>query len=355
VAWSAKPIRKKRQVQMKAYLVGIDLAKNVFQLQAVDKKGNVLKKLRLRRDELLPRVKKLSPQIVAMEACGGAHFWARQFEKAGCKTRLIPPQFVVPFRRSNKDDDADAEAICIAATRPGMHFVSLKGVWHHDVQSLHRLRQHFISKRVALSNMIRGLLSEYGVIAPKGVAKFKAKLKDLISAQSLEKDLSAAFKEELIILNSEFEHVESIIRRYTDKIEFLAANNKTCKQLTRLTGVGPLIATATLATFVNPGDYKNGRQASAWVGVVPRHKKSAESAVMLGISKGGDKYYRTLLIHGARASLLSAHRRKDPVSRWAVQLKEKKGLNKAAVALANKNVRLIWAMLKKGDSFKMVA
>jgi transposase len=340
---------------MKTYLVGIDLAKNVFQLQAIGKQGNVLLKRKVSRKELIKSVGKLQPTIVAMEACGGAHYWGRRFLELGFKVRLIAPQFVRPFVQSNKNDPADADAICIAALRPNTRFVSIKGIKHHDIQSMHRIRSQYVSRRVGLSNMMRGLLSEYGVIAPKGVAKFREKIKSLLSDETLEEDLSLTMKEELQVLWSDFEALEEKIRRYTSKLEVIAKQDETCRRLTTLVGVGPMIATAMLAALVNADDFTKGRQVSAWLGLVPRHTSTGGKTILLGIGKRGDRYCRTLLIHGARASLLSAHRRTDPLSQWAVKLKERKGLNKAAVAVANKNSRLIWAMMKKGNSFKMAA
>lgn len=340
---------------MNTYLVGIDLAKTVFQLQAVDKKGGILSRHRVSRAMLLKTVEKLNPRIIAMEACGSAHYWARQFKKKGIEVQLIPAQYVKPFVKTNKNDSADCEAICLAAKRPDLKFVPVKSIWHHDLQGLHRIRQQLVYRRVGWGNMIRGLLSEYGVIAPKGVSKFKEKMKDLISKDSLEGDLSLSMKESLEKLFSGFEELEKEIKYYTDKIEEFAKNDESCKRLVQLKGVGPLSATAIICSLVNPGNFKNGRAASAWLGLVPRHVASGNKTTLLGIGKRGDKYCRTLLIHGARASLISAHKRKDLLSQWATKLIEKKGLNKAAVALANKNTRLIWAMMKKGNAFKIAA
>lgn len=340
---------------MNSYLLGIDLAKNVFQLQAVDKRGKILGRKRVGRASLMKSVEGFSPKIVAMEACGSAHYWARQFQAKGMKVNLIPPQHVKPFVQTNKNDAADCDAICLAAMRPNLKFVSVKKVWHHDLQSLHRIRQQFVSHRVSLGNSMRGLLSEYGVIVPKGVAKFKTRIKDLISNEKLEADLSMQMRSEIEFLFGKFEEADKAIQKYSKQIEDFSKKDETCKRLMQLPGVGPMVATALSCFLVDANDFKNGRQASACLGLVPRHCASGEKSRNLGIGKRGDKYCKTLLIHGARASLLTAHKRNDKLSQWSLRILEKKGFNKAAVALANKNVRHIWAMMKKGDSFKMAA
>ncbi len=341
---------KHTQMDKEIKVLGIDLAKQSFQVHGVDGNGKVILRKTLSREKLLEFMVQLPPCLVGMEACGGAHDFARKFQEYGHTVRLMAPQFVKPYVKSNKNDRADAEAICEAVQRPNMRFVPIKSVDQQDLQSLHRVRSMAVAHRTALINQIRGLLMEYGIIIPKGASQVRNHLPNILADTS--NGLTAEMRELLIGLSSELLHSDKRVEEHDAKIKMTALNHPACLVLLAIPGIGPMIATALVAAIGDPRVFKNGREMAAWLGLVPRQHSTGGKDRLLGISKRGDVYLRTLLIHGARAAVRVADKKEDWRSRWMVDLQARRGENIAAVALANKNVRIAWALLTKGEKYQ---
>jgi len=330
----------------KVTTVGIDLAKNVFSIHAVDESGAVIFRKTVTRSRLLSVVGQWPACLIGMEACSGAHEWARRFQVLGHAVRIVAPRFVTPYRRSGKNDGNDAEAICEAIQRPSMRFVPVKSVEQQAVLTLHRVRQGFIEERTALINRTRGLLAEFGIVLPnraievrRGAAACAERLPEL--ARRAVSDLIA----HLLVL-------EERIGSYDRELESLARANEAATRLMSIPGVGPVTALAAVATVGHAHEFANGRQFAAWLGLVPRQWSTGGRARLGRITKRGDAYLRTLLVMGARAALQMAARRHDKLSRWAMALKERCGYHKAVVALAAKNARIVWALLTRGTAFR---
>ena len=334
---------------MKITTLGVDLAKNIFQIHGVDENGKAVLRRKLSRSKLVEFISALPPCLIGVEACGSSHYWVRQFKKYGHTVKSIPPQYVKPFVKTNKNDANDAEAICEAVQRPSMHFVSEKSITQQDIQCMHRIRQRLIGVRTALSNEIRGLLSEYGIIMPKGIKNLKTKLPEIIEIENELTILGRGMFSELYL---EFLDIEKRVEYFTDKIEQVFKASEACQRLAKIEGVGPLTATAAIATISDPRAFKNGRQCAAWVGLVPRQNSSGGKTTLLGISKRGDNYFRCLLIHGGRAVVKTAKNKTDKRSLWIAEKEKTRGKNKAAVAVANKNARIIWKMLMTGEEYR---
>jgi transposase len=318
--------------------LAIDLAKSVFQLHGVDRAGVPVLRRQVRRGQLLQLIAQLPVCLVAMEACASAHYWGRQIRAFGHQVKLIPPQYVKPFVRGNKTDRNDAEAICEAALRPSMPAVAVKSEEQQAVLSLHRMRELLEKQRKQLANQLRGLLGEFGVAIPLGIARLRSALPEAIKAvpQVLRPSLQQAH-ERLMELQDQ-------CAGYTQEITRLASGSTLCRRLMREQGIGPITASAFVATVGDPGHYRNGRQLSASLGMVPHQHSTGGKPVLLGISKRGDSYLRMLLIHGARAVLQHAGGKSDPLSQWLQRLAARRGVNRAAVAMANKNARRLWAI-----------
>jgi transposase len=287
-----------------------------------------------------------------MEACGGAHYWAREFTKLGHEAKLISPQFVKPFVKSNKTDANDAEAIAEAAMRPSMRFVPIKQIPNQDIQNIHRVRERLVRNRTALSNEIRGLLGEYGITIPRTVSKLKQILLPILDNPE-EQRLSSMSIKLFRQLMEELGDTEKEIKQYDDELALVFKNNEAAQRIEKVEGVGVITATAIIAAVSNPNVFKNGREFSAWLGLVPRQNSSGGKTVLQGISKRGDVYLRTMLINGARAALRWAPLKSDPRSKWITGKIKTRGFNRACVALANKNARVIWALLAKGEDYKI--
>jgi len=324
-------------------VLGIDLAKRIFHLVGMDDAGHVVLRKRLTRDALMPYIAQLPPAVIGMEACGGAHYWARRFRTHGHTVKLMAPQFVKPDVKSNKNDPADAEAICEAVTRPTMRFVPIKEVDQQELQSLHRARERVVKARTALVNEIRGLLAEYGIVLPQSVPQFRHTFLATLEAERTK--LTPLSTELFGQLYDEFGALEKRLAYYTAKIEAIGAAHPVCQRLMTIPGIGPLTATALVAAVSNASAFKNGRQCAAWIGLVPRQHSTGGKPRLLGISKRGDVYLRTLFIHGARATLRWLRLKTDRRSTWLRGLMDRRGKNKAAVALANKNARIAWVLL----------
>ena len=337
-------------------VLGIDLAKDVFQLHGVDRSGQAVLTKRVKRVRLLEEVSKVKPCLVAMEACGSSSYWARQFRKLGHEVKLIAPQYVKPFVKTNKNDARDAEAICEAALRPTMRFVPVKEVEQQDVQSLHRIRQSLVRRRVAITNEARGLFAEYGVRLGLGAKAFRQGMERIVAefGDGIE-EVTPRMRQEATKILARFHEAQREIDEYDRELQTMAQQNPICRRLLDIRGVGPLSATALVASIGNAKSFKNGRQFAAWAGLVPKQASSGNRQILLGISKQGDRYLRTLLIHGARASLVVKPKTPTRVSAWAEAIVERRGFNKAAVALANKNARMIWAVLAREQDYRVSA
>ena len=330
-------------------ILGIDIAKNPFQLHGADCTGKAVLKKRLPRHKLAAYAATLSACTIVMESCGGANYWARVFQRSGHTVKLISPQFVKPFVKTNKNDANDAQAIVEAASRPSMNFVPIKQVEQQDIQSIHRIRTRIVKNRTALINEIRGLCLEYGVILTAGAARVKPSLCAAIA--SCDNELTASSRESMQGLYDELVEVECRLKKLDTKIRQLCRQDERCKRILKIPGIGELTATAIVAAVPDPKEFRNGRHMSAWLGLVPGQSSSGDKQRLLGISKRGDRYLRTLLIHGARAVLSHYKDRDNDYTRWVGRKKSTLSHNKAAVALANKNARIIWSMLRSGEEF----
>jgi transposase len=340
---------------MEITVLGIDLAKNVFQLHGIDDQGTVVVRKKLTRPKLLPFVAQLAPCRIGMEACQGAHYWAREMRKLGHDVRLISPQFVTPYRKSHKNDPNDAAAICEAVSRPHMRFVPIKEVTHQDSQALHRARQLLIKQRTALCNQVRGLLSEYGLVVPQGVHRLRTSLPALL--KDPDNSLTFASRELFQDLSQQLVWLDERIGGMDRKILQVCTTTEPCQRLTKIEGVGPMIATALYAAVPQAHLFHNGRHLAAWLGLVPRQHSTGGKSLLLGISKRGDRSLRTLLIYGARAVV---YRWKDTLNpsaraRWVQQLIARRGIPCATVALANKIARVAWVLLSKEVSYQRVS
>jgi transposase len=334
---------------MNVTTVGIDLAKNVFQLHGVNKHGKAVLRKQLRRHQMAEFFANLPPCLVGMEACGSAHHWARKLQHLGHTVKLMAPQFVKPYVKTNKNDAADAEAICEAVARPNMRFVPIKTVEQQAVLALHRARQGFVTARTAQANQIRGLLAEYGLVIPKGYAKLACQVPELL--EDVTNELPGSFR---LLVQRLLEHLKELDRQVQEveaQIVLWHRDSDLSRKLAAVPGVGPITASALVATVGNAKSFASGRQMAAWLGLVPRQSSSGGKNVLLGISKRGDTYLRTLLIHGGRAVIRAAQHKKTQIDGWLGELLQRRHKNVAAVAIANKNARILWALLAQGREF----
>jgi len=336
---------------MKITTIGIDIAKTVFHYYAVNQMGRFVKKKQLKRKQVLATMANIEPCLIVMEACGGANYWSREFIALGHQVKLISPQYVKPFVKGNKNDYNDAEAIAEAAQRPNMRFVPIKSVEQQDVQNFHRQRELIKKERNALVNQVRGLLAEYGLVINKGVAAVRKGLPEILEDAEngltvLARECFVELLDALRVLDQRFKHCEQ-------RINSLNQNNEVCQRLDEILGVGPLIASATYAAAGDGKDFVNGRHFSAWLGLVPGQHSSGGKTVLLGISKRGNAYLRTLYIHGARAVLRHSANKTDRFSRWAQAVLARRGHNKACVAVANKMARMAWVIMAKGETYRV--
>jgi transposase len=327
---------------------GIDVAKSVFQVHGVDERGNVVLRRQIRRSQLLLFFSRLQPCLIGMEACASSHYWARKLAALGHTVRLMAPQFVKPYRKNDKNDGNDAEAICEAVQRPNMRFVPVKSPEQQAELAVHRIRRRLMSERTALINQLRGLLAEYGVIFAQGASHVRSKLPALLEACS--ESLPPLAMELFRDLYEELVQLEQRIGTLERRVERLYRGNSLCQRLGQVEGIGALTATAFVATVAHAAQFKNGRQCAAWLGLVPKQDSTGGKPRLLGISKRGDVYLRTLLVHGARSAMRLTPKRNDPKSRWVEQLRKRRGENIAAVALAAKHARILWALMVQGQS-----
>jgi len=335
---------------MNIITVGIDLAKNVFAVHGVNNSGKpVLVKPKVSRADLLPLIAHLPPCLIGMEACTGAHHWARQFRQHGHTVKLMAPKFVAPYRmtgKKGKNDAADAAAICEAVTRPNMLFVPVKEEHQQIILCLHRVRQGFVEERTASYNRLRGLIAEFGIVLPQKVTCLRREI-----GAHLE-DLPGYANRCIGDLLTHADRLDDRIAEYDRAIAQAARDDSRSKRLMQCPGIGPVTASALLASIGGGHDFKNGRQVAAWIGLTPGQYSSGGKVRLGRITKAGDSYLRSLLVMGARALLNSLGTKQDRFSRWARALQERRGYWRAVVAIAAKNARLAWAVLKYGEDFK---
>lgn len=335
---------------MKITTVGIDLAKLVFQIHGVNERGKVSVRRQLKRAEMSSYFVNLEPCLIGMEACGSAHYWARKLEGYGHTVKLMAPQFVKPYVKTNKNDVADAEAICEAVSRPNMRFVAIKTVEQQAILSVHRARQGFVKARTAQGNQIRGLLSEFGIIIPMGIRSVMKQIPDIL--EDGENALPGTMRNLLERLTDNLKEMDRQVKELEAQIQLWHRENALSRKLAEIPGLGPITASAVVATVGDAREFKNGRQLAAWMGLVPRQHSSGGKQTLLGISKRGDTYLRTLMIHGARAVIRFAESRAEPDG-WLRKLMARRNKNVAAVALANKNARIVWALLANDRMFRL--
>ncbi len=327
---------------MRVTTLGIDLAKNVFQVHGIDQHGKVILKKQLKRAQMAPFFINLPPCLIGIEACGSAHHWARKLQSLGHTVRLMAPQFVKPYVKTNKNDAADAEAICEAVGRPNMRFVPVKNIEQQAVLALHRVRQGFVKARTAQGNQIRGLLAEFGIIIPLGISNIASRVPELIEDASYE--LPGAFR---VLVQRLLDHLKELDRQVDEleaQIQAWHRNSDLSTKIAQVPGIGPISASALVAAIGDAKNFDNGRQLAAWLGLVPRQHSTGGKSNLLSISKRGDTYLRTLLIHGARSVIYHAAKRPESCT-WISTIVNRRNKNVAAVALANKNARIVWALL----------
>jgi transposase len=330
----------------KVTAVGLDLAKASFQVHGADEDGRCVLRKKLRRAQVLEFFAQMAPCWVGMEACGGAHDWARKLAMMGHQVRLIAPQYVKPYVKTNKTDAADAEAICEAMLRPGMRFVTIKTEEQQAILSVHRARQGFIQARTGAANQVRGLLAEYGVVLPQGMRSLSG-----VGQAMARHELPGLFRQLIELLLHHLRELEDRIQELDRQIEHWHRGNEASQRLMAIPGVGVLTATAVVATVGDAKQFRNSRDLAAWLGLTPRQHSTGGKPRLLGISKRGDVYLRTLMIHGARAVLRHATTKPAAERAWHVQLMRRRHQNIAAVALAHKNARTMWALLRRQESY----
>lgn len=336
-----------------ATAMGLDIAKQVFQVHGADKSARAVLRRKLRRSEMPGFFSEQPPCLVGIEASGSAHYWARILSGLGHTVRLMAPQFVKPYVKSQKNDANDAEAICEAVTRPSMRFVPQKTVEQQDLQSLHRVRSRLVANRTQLINQIRGLLAEYGVVLPQHAGQVRSGLPAVL--EDAENQLTGFGRELFQGLYEDLAQLDEKIAAADGRIQIAFQNTPNCRRIAAVEGVGPLIATAIVAAISNGHAFENGRQFSAWLGLVPRQNSSGGKSRLLGISKRGDPYLRTLLIHGARSVVYRAKAKTDKRSLWINDKQQRLGTSKACVAVANKNARIICSLIAREQEYRRAA
>jgi transposase len=331
-------------------IIAIDLAKNVFQVHGFNRQGERIIKKRLSRAKLADYVAQLPNCCIAMEDCSSANYWGRQFESFGHEVRLIAPKYVAPFRRGNKNDAQDADAIGEAASRAKMPYHRPKSIEAQDIQAIHRVRESYIARRTAVANQIRGFISEYGIVLPKGIQHLRRQLPAVL--EDGDNQLSPTIRALLHELYEELKYLDQRIQTYTQQLETMAQRHETCRQLMTIEGIGPIIATALLTVLQGPNQFKNGRHFAAYLGLTPREYASGERQRFGGITKRGDPYLRKLLIQGSSAIVANAHHQATWLQQWLTRLKARKGTNCAKTALANRLARWAWGVYRQGQPFQ---
>ncbi|MDG1319713.1 MAG: IS110 family transposase [Paracoccaceae bacterium] len=335
---------------MEIIRIGLDLAKSVFEVCGVDMRDHVVLRKTLRREAVPQFFAELPPCLIGMEACSSSHYWAKVLTDLGHQVRLNAPQFVTPYVKSNKNDRNDAEAICEAISRPSMRFVPPKSSEQLEIQAVHRIRQRLVSSRTRLVNQIRGLLAEHGVVIGRDISRLRRALSQIV--EGADRNLGDLIQELASDIHQELAALDERISSYDRRIRNLFRTNEMCQRIGKIEGIGPITATALVAAVGDQSCFENGRQFAAWLGLVPKQRSSAGKSRLFGISKRGDRYLRTLLIHGARAVLGKAGGKQDARSVWINRMRERRHPNVVAVALANKNARIVWSILSKNEDYR---
>jgi transposase len=330
-------------------VIGLDIAKQTFHLVGLDSTGKQMLKKKLSRTKLLAYFANLTPCKISMEGCAGAHYWARELSKFGHQVRLLPAQHVKAYVRGNKNDYNDALAIAEASRVPQMRDVAVKTIEQQSIQALHRLRQRAVADRTGLSNQVRGLLSEFGIVLNQGIATLRKCLPEIL--EDGETHLPPLFRNALALKYQQLCELDQLVKDLTSAIETDAKQHAEIKRLQSIPGFGGIVSSAYYSVIGDGRAFGNGRDAAASLGVVPRQHSSGGKNTLLGISKRGDKYLRSLLVHGARSVVIHAHKKDDALSRWVTRLVERRGKNKATVALANKLARIAWAVTTSGKPY----
>jgi transposase len=336
---------------MELHAIGIDLGKTVFHLVGLDSSGNVVVRKRCSRTQLLKYTANLRVQRIGMEACSGSHFLARALREQGHDARLIPAQYVKPYVKTNKSDYIDAEAIAEAVQRPTMRFVPIKTEEQLDLQTVHRVRERWVMRRTAVVNQIRGLLLERGLTLPTGRSHVDRALPEILTDPALK--LAGSFRVLLSQLQLELEQLSARIEQMDAVIQETARENEACPRLTAIPGIGPVTATALVAAIGNGAGFRRGKDLAAWVGMVPREYSTGGKQKLLGISKRGNSYLRRLFVQGARVVMQYRTRPAPGLSNWLSQLMARTHQNVAVVALANKLLRMAWAVLRKNETYRI--
>ena len=339
-----------KEGSMSLKLLAIDLGKRSFHCHGIDSDGVILSR-KVSRSKLLETIKDLAPETVAMEACASAHFWGRRFLADGRQVLLINPRFVKPFVKGSKNDAADADGIYEAALRPTMRFVPVKSTEQQDLQSLHRARERVVCARTALINHMRGLLGEYGVILPQGAWRFLKEAQEAIAAA----DLSDLARGLFVDLFDELRALDLRLDKLDRQLLRLCRTNEACKRLSKLPGVGPVIATALVAAVDDGRHFRSGRELAAWIGLVPRQYTTGGKPRLGGIGRRANHYLRRQMIHGARAVMFRLTKHEDRRSQWLKELAARRGFNRAIVALANKTARIAWVVLTRKEDYSAAA
>lgn len=336
---------------MSVSTIGIDLAKNTFSLHGVDEHGKACLRKTVSRKKLLGTLANVPPCLIGMEACSGAHYWARELGKLGHDVRIMAPKFVIPYRKGGKNDNNDAAAICEAVTRPDMRFVPVKSAEQQAVLSLHRIRQALITQRTALVNQLRGLLSEFGLVIPKGRYQTHEHIPAIL--EDAENGLPDLGRELIYDVWQRYQDTCQEVLKADRRLSALARENEQAKRLMTIPGVGEQVATAIVAS-IDPGMFNNSRQLSAWLGLTPRQYTTGGNIRLGRITKQGDKYLRMCLVHGARAVVANLRDKQDKISCWIRELIARRGYKRAIVAVAARNARLIWTLLVKQEDYRVL-
>jgi transposase len=328
--------------------LAIDLAKNMFQIYGSNKKETRFFSERCNRKQLRQNLVNYPRSIIGIEACAGAHYWARSWQQLGHQVKMISPQYVKPFVKTNKNDRNDAQGIYEAMRRPTMRFVPVKTVAQQDMLNLHNIYQRLVKERTALCNQLRAMLLEHGIVIAQGRAHLHKELPKILEDASNE--LSSFGRELVCDLQQELKMLDDKIQRYEQQIKQIAEDDR-CRRLQTIPGIGPMSASLFVATLAQGYRFKRARDVSAFLGLVPRQNSSGDKTRLGNISKRGNNDLRCVLVHGARAVLAHAKNSQDPNARWAYALSQRRGYNKAAVGLASKNVRIAWAVLKSAENY----
>lgn len=335
---------------MNVTTIGLDIAKSVFHLVGAEASGKQVLKKRLKRKAVLEYFGNLTPCVVGIEACGGAQYWARELRRLGHDARLINPKYVKRFLRGNKNDYNDGAALCEAVVHPETRLVAVKTPQQQDVQALHRVRRGAQEERKSWVNRARGLLGEHGIVMPKGIGVFRRRVPELL--EDAENGLSALFRELLAQVYEQVRALDERMAGYDKRLAQLVRTDEDCQRLDEVPGFGAVISTAMVACVGDGQAYRNGRHLSASLGVVPRQHTTGGKIRLLGISKRGDNYVRALVIHGSRSVVHHAKNKDDALSRWINRIRSESGTNVAAVALANKLIRIAWVILRRGERYR---